>query len=50
METYWIIMKNNEQIKYKKIEEFQSIIINISYNMENPYDCNINRMNSKEFK
>ena len=29
-------MKNNEQVKYKKIEGFQSKTINIH---DNPYDC-----------
>ena len=33
-----MFMNNNDQIKYKKIEEFQSITINILHNIDNPYD------------
>jgi len=33
-----MIMNNNAQIKYKKIEEFKSITINIPHNIDNPYD------------
>ena len=37
METDWMIMNNNDQIKYKKIEKFKSITINIPHNIDYPY-------------